>query len=100
MMEYLVFGVVLFAGASAIAGLITHIRKDAVIANEDDTASYRLLKEYALLFTASGDLCDKFEARELLQARIIDHLNQVKIKREQKKQQGVIIRLTNYWKKK
>lgn len=98
-MEYLVFLMVLLVGLSSVAGLIAYVKKGTARESEDKTKSFLLIKEYIDLVSTKGDLCDKFEKREELQGRMRDHLNQIKIKQEQKKQQGVIVRLEDYRKR-
>ena len=96
-MEYLVFGAVLFAGFSAITGLVAHIKKGTAKAKEADTESFLLLKEYQKIHLIAGDLDSKVKARDMWLEKVKAHTEQVSIRQSQK-QSGKVINLADYWK--
>jgi hypothetical protein len=95
-MEYLVFGAVLFAGVSAVTGLVAHIRKGTTRTQEESTESFLLLKEYQNIALMNGDLDAKIIARDLWAEKVKAHTDQVSIKQSQKKG-GKVINLADYW---
>jgi hypothetical protein len=96
-MEYLVFGAVLFAGISALTGLVAHIKKGTIRNQEANTESFLLLKEYENISLMAGDLDVKVAAIELWKGKVKAHTDQVSIKQAQKKG-GKVINLADYWK--
>lgn len=96
-MEYVVFVAVLFAGISALVGLVTHLKKGTAKNQDDDTESFLLLKEYQTICRITGDLDTKVAALELWRDRVKAHTDHVAIKQSQKKG-GKIINLADYWK--
>jgi hypothetical protein len=95
--EYLVFGAVSLAAVSALAGLITFIKKGTAKIKEFDTESFRLLKEYKRISEIVGDLDDKVEARNVWAAKMEAHVGQVVLRNSQK-EKGKVIKLSDYWK--
>lgn len=95
-MEYLVFGAVILAGVSALTGLATYLKKGTAITREQDTESFRLLKEYKEISLITGDLNAKVLARNAWKEKLDSHVEQVSIKQNQKKG-GKVINLADYW---
>lgn len=94
-MEYLVFGVAIFAGVSAFTGFIVYIKKGNYRPTESSTEAYRIIKEYRALCKSNMLLADKMEAREALQKRMDSYLNQVQVKATQKTN-GNIIKIADF----